>query len=380
MKILYVGHTYTVRANQAKIAALARLPNTEITLVTPHAWRGPLYNNDAEPFDTTIANNVKHEIIKAYFIGRESGYFYGPSIFRLIARLKPDIVHVEQGAYALSYSQILLGLQLFSRRSKALFFTWWNLPYRPKGIKQILERFNLARSSAAIAGNMAASEILQSHGFSYPVHVLPQLGIDTSDSSRSFLRKGSGVVSRDIFSIGYAGRIVEEKGVFDLIEAAALMKGKDGVQLYFIGAGDKLEESKRLAAYRGVNLLHHPSVRNDELPEHLLMMDVLVLPSHTTPSWVEQFGHVLLEAMAMGVPVVGSSSGEIPNVIGNAGYVFPEGDSIALAEKLDVLFASEEERQRLSNMGVNHVLKHYTHDIIATKQMRIYEEMLKDCL
>ena len=51
MKILYVGHTYTVRANQAKIAALAQCPNVEITLVTPHAWRGPLYANRADAFD-----------------------------------------------------------------------------------------------------------------------------------------------------------------------------------------------------------------------------------------------------------------------------------------------------------------------------------------
>src|SRR5438876_6521396 len=114
MKILYVGHTYTVRANHAKIAALAKQPGVEITLVNPHAWRGPLYSNRAEIFDSSMAPNVDHRVIRAFLIGKEGAYLFAPSIFVLIARLKPDIVHIEQGAYAVSYAQILLALKLFS--------------------------------------------------------------------------------------------------------------------------------------------------------------------------------------------------------------------------------------------------------------------------
>src|ERR1019366_1740407 len=150
MKILYVGHTYTVRANQAKIAALAQLPGVEITLVTPHAWRGPLYANRADAFDTSLAPNVRHHILRSAFIGKESAYIYSPSIFPLIRSVTPDIVHVEQGAYALSYAQILWGLRRFSPKSRALFFTWWNLPYTLRGIKKMSETFNLAHSACAI--------------------------------------------------------------------------------------------------------------------------------------------------------------------------------------------------------------------------------------
>ena len=374
MKILYVGHTYTVRANQAKIAALASQPGVEITLVTPHAWRGPLYNNETDPFDTTTTPNVQHKIIKAYFIGKEGAYLYSPAIFRLIARLKPDIVHVEQGAYALSYSQILLALKLFSPHSKSLFFTWWNLPYRPNGLKKITERFNLTHSTAAIAGNTAAKEILCEHGFTRPIHIIPQLGINIQDSHTSI----NSPIDSGKFTIGYAGRITKEKGVLDLIDAVSHMKAKGNVQLYFVGSGDKLEEAKLLAAYLGISLIHHAPVRNDEIPGHLIMMDVLVLPSRTTPQWVEQFGHILLEAMAVGVPVIGSSSGEIPNVISDAGYIYPEGDSVSLAEKLDHLFSNEGECERLSSAGKRRITSHFTHDIIAAKQMLIYNWMLRE--
>ncbi len=88
MKILYVGHTYTVRANQAKILALAHLPGVEITLVTPHAWRGPLYSNRADLFDSSQAPNVRHHILHSAFIGKESAYLYSPSIFPSDSKLK----------------------------------------------------------------------------------------------------------------------------------------------------------------------------------------------------------------------------------------------------------------------------------------------------
>ena len=70
-----------------------------------------------------------------------------------------------------------------------------------------------------------------------------------------------------------------------------------------------------------------------EVPAVLRALDVLVLPSLTTPSWKEQFGRVLQEAMACAIPVVGSDSGEIPHVIGDAGLVTPEGDAAALRRR-----------------------------------------------
>ncbi len=376
MKILYIGHTYTIRANQEKIAALAKVSSSngpvEITLVTPHAWRGPLYRNKTDRFDTSLAPKVAHHIVRAFFIGKESGYVFAPSVFSLIARVQPDIVHVEQGAYALSYAQILFGLKLFSPNSRALFFTWWNLPYGPHGVKRIAERFNLAHSAAAIAGNVAARNILQEHGFKRQIQVLPQLGIDVSKFS-------SGTPNRisQHFTIGYAGRITEEKGVLDLVQAIATLPNREKLQLYLIGAGSALTAVQGTARELGVPVLYHGAVRNEELPEHLARMDVLVLPSRTTPIWVEQFGHILLEAMAVGIPVIGSSSGEIPNVIGDAGIIFDEGNARALADALELLRNNRLERERFAALGKNRVTRYYTHERIADVQMQLYDWMME---
>ena len=373
MKILYVGHTYTVRSNQAKIVALAKLPGVEITLVTPQGWRGPLYVNKAEKFDSLLAANVDHRIVRAFWLGSEGAYLYSPTIFSLIRKIMPDIVHVEQGAYALSYAQILLGLKLFSPKSRALFFTWWNLPYRLRGLKKMAQTFNLAHSSCAIAGNEAAKLILRNQGFTKQVNILPQLGIDLN--AYSHLPAKNVRVTKS-FTIGYAGRITEEKGVLDLVKAASLMKNRNLISLYFVGAGDALDKSKSEAEKNSIPLIHHPAVRNDELPRHLSIMDVLVLPSHTTPQWVEQFGHIIIEAMAAGVPVIGSSSGEIPNVIGNAGLIFSEGNTTDLAACLDLLQNNESERRRLIEAGRNRVEANFTNEMIAAAQMEIYEWMM----
>jgi glycosyltransferase involved in cell wall biosynthesis len=117
-------------------------------------------------------------------------------------------------------------------------------------------------------------------------------------------------------------------------------------------------------------------VADTAVPDYLACMDALVLPSRTTPSWAEQFGHVLIEAMAAGVPVVGSSSGAIPEVIGEAGLVFPEGDAAALRAQLATLFDDPALRKRLIERGRARVERLYTNERIALAQRDIYRQVL----
>src|SRR4029077_20714900 len=82
-------------------------------------------------------------------------------------------------------------------------------------------------------------------------------------------------------------------------------------------------------------------------------MDVLVLPSRTTPTWAEQFGRVLVEALWCGVPVIGSDSGAIPVVVNTTGggLLSPEGAVAALANALFELRADPAVREALAGKG-----------------------------
>jgi glycosyltransferase involved in cell wall biosynthesis len=142
-----------------------------------------------------------------------------------------------------------------------------------------------------------------------------------------------GAAPRDTFVIGYAGRLVPEKGLDVLIDAAADLGGS---ALRFVGNGPLREELRKRAAARSVALEIDTTVKHQDMAAAYASFDVLVLPSRTTDTWAEQFGRVLVEALSCGVPVVGSDSGEIPWVIGSTGggLVFPEGDVGALREAL----------------------------------------------
>jgi glycosyltransferase involved in cell wall biosynthesis len=112
----------------------------------------------------------------------------------------------------------------------------------------------------------------------------------------------------------------------------------------------------------------------EEVPGFLREIDVLVLPSRTTATWREQFGRVLIEAMATGTPVVGSSSGSIPSVIGDAGVVFPEGDHSALAVLIERLLGDRDlwldmRRRGLARAGG------YTWQTVVEQTTRVYDRV-----
>ena len=102
-----------------------------------------------------------------------------------------------------------------------------------------------------------------------------------------------------------------------------------------------------------------------------------MLPSLSRPNWVEQFGRVLTEAMACGVPVIGSRSGEISWVIGDAGWVFPEGDAGALASILAELAGDPAQRSTLAAAGRQRVLARFTQAQVATETAAVYREMMR---
>jgi glycosyltransferase involved in cell wall biosynthesis len=80
--------------------------------------------------------------------------------------------------------------------------------------------------------------------------------------------------------------------------------------------------------------------------------------------------------MSCGVPVVGSDSGEIPEVLGGAGLIFPEGKADQLAELLDTLLLSPAERERLSRAGRERVLQCFTTERVAQQHFAIYRSLL----
>lgn len=373
MRILYVGHTYTVAINQAKLRALATLPEVEILLLTPDRWKGPLYDNATDRVEDV--EHLRHVVLPAKFIGKESLYFYIGSLGKILREFSPDVIHVEQGSYALSYAQVLRSAIRYAPNARATFFTWWNLPTPVTRIKRMIETFNFKHSACAIAGNADAMHILQRRGFHRPIEVIPQLGVDVETYLHAVPEPGfkhrHGLAP---FVVGYLGRVTPEKGVQDLLQAMVHTRGT--MSLLVVGNGELVEELQHSAIQNDTHVLHLPAVRNEEIPALLKQLDVLVLPSRATPEWAEQFGHILIEAMAARVPVIGAATGEIPNVIGSDGILVPPGDPEALRTALMQLRDDPANRDSLADRGLRRVRERYSHAQIAKRQKEVYEWMV----
>ena len=368
MRVVMISKALVVGAYQRKAEEIARRPGVELTVVVPPHW-----DEETRRVYLERAYTAGYELLvePIALSGRFHLHFY-PRLHRLLARRRPDVVHADEEPYNVATMQMIgLGRRVGAR---TLFFSWQNIYRRYPLPFRTIERYNLARADCAVAGNADAADVLRRKGFRKPIAVIPQFGIDPDLFRRP---EGWTRPAGAPFTIGYVGRLVEQKGILHLLRAAAGLAGD--WRLSLLGSGPLEEEARRTAAALGIGdrVQIRPSVPSTAVASHLCGLDVLVLPSLTRPNWKEQFGRVLVEAMACEVPVVGSDSGEIPRVIGDAGLVYPEGDDLALRERLALLLGSPEERRRLGLRGRERALARFTHARIAEEYVAVYREAAK---
>ncbi|MGC1245123.1 MAG: hormogonium polysaccharide biosynthesis glycosyltransferase HpsO [Spirulinaceae cyanobacterium] len=388
MKILVASHSYIVDLNCEKLRKLAHLqPNVEVTVVVPKRWKPGGVQNKIIETKYWQDGNFRVVPVANFSENNQALLTFGIDIVKLLREFKPDIIQVEQGAKALGYAQLITLNKLLGLKAKNCFFTWWNLPYQAKFPISVLESYNLNNTDGLISGNQDGVDILREHGYQGAVKVMPQLGVDESlfkPQAQPELAAKLGIESEE-FVIGFVGRFVQEKGILTLIKALSKLKEKSW-KLLLLGRGELKETLQEKAAIAGIKerLIMVESVPHDAVPYYINLMNTLVLPSETTyefktltaAGWKEQFGHVLIEAMACRVPVVGSDSGEIPHVIGEVGLVFPEGNAEALSKALLSLIEDSTLTKKLANKGYEKAMKQYTNQALAKQQLQFYQNLL----
>ncbi|MBI3977479.1 MAG: glycosyltransferase [Chloroflexi bacterium] len=363
LRALMISKACYVAAYRRKLEELASA-GVDLTLVVPPHWR---FGRRIAPLEPGLDHGYRTIVRNPRWNGNHHLHHY-PGIGRLLAEWRPAILHVDEEPYDFVTIHALLA----ARRSGArtVFFTWQNLARRFPPPFDWIEAAVLRRAGGAIAGNHAAAAILRDKGFGGPLAVIPQFGVDP-DLFRPIPREKPGPVR-----IGYAGRLVPEKGLRVL--AAALAELPGDWQLAVAGEGPLLGELK--ATFSRPSLAGRldlvGAVPSTAMPVFLGTLDVLVLPSLTTPHWQEQFGRVLVEAMACEVAVVGSDSGEIPQVIGDAGMIVREGNAGALRDALAALAAQPARRAALGAAGRRRVLDRYTQRRIAEETIALYRQVL----
>lgn len=364
MRVLMISKALVVGAYQRKAEELARL-GVALTVAVPPYWR-----EGAHRLALERAYTAGYELVVLPMV--LNGHYHLHYYRRLGALLdvaRPQVLHIDEEQYNLATFQAMWLAK--RRRIPALFFTWQNIDQRYPPPFAWMERYNMAHAAHAIAGNADAAAVLRSKGYRGPVTVIPQFGVDPALFTPVERPVG------ETFVVGFVGRLVEAKGLMLLIEALAGLEG--AWELRVVGTGEARGAAEALARRLGVaeRVAFRGQQPSTAMPEVLRACDVLAGPSLTTPRWKEQFGRMLVEAMACGVAVIGSDSGEIPNVIGEAGLVVPEGNVAALRAAIGRLRDDSGERRRLAALGRARVLARFTQEAIARRTYEVYEEMLR---
>ena len=382
-RVLIVGTAYAIREHRKKLEFLAG--EFDLTCATARECSGFGWTETTEKESTGTYRLVAMPIAGAATAGTRCWYRGMAAIFRDGGY---DLILVENEPWGVLRWQSWLLKTMFQR--KAIFgeFTWENIlrsGWKAR-ILGMIYRMAARTSDFVVGGNQDAVELMRRHGTAPANAVcIPQFGVDTdhfapiSDADKRRARKEAGV-PEDAFVIGFCGRLIPEKGLRDLRDAFLRLEpaGADS-QLVIMGAGEL--EAELREATRGDSRVHFlPPRKHSEVVQFLELLDVLVLPSRTIAGprvwWKEQFGHILIEAMACGVVTVGSDCGAIPEVMADPSVIFPAGDVTALATLLQTLITQPERRDVVRARQHARVLAAYSQAAVAAQWAQVFSQKI----
>jgi len=371
LRVLFVSHAYVNGLNQGKLDAIAATQKAKVALVVPTLWKASGWQKVLQL--ETPYSSLKVYPAKIWLAGRVGAFLYAPwTIWKAIKEFQPDIVHVEQEVFSFSSLELALITKLLN--IPVGFFGWENIDRRLPLPRRWIRHVVLNIAQLIVAGNEEGAKLVRQWGYQRTLAVMPQLGVDAALFAPRKRDRAA------IFRIGYLGRMLHQKGIETLFSTVNyLNQWGYSIELVLCGSGTDEVALKTEAERQEVsNLIDwRKSVSHAQVPEVLNEFDVLVLPSRTGEVWKEQFGHVLIEAMCMGVPVIGSTCGEIPNVIARDDLVFPEGDALSLANIIQRMILEPDWYEKVSHYGRDRVKKHYTHERIAQRLITLWQQVLE---
>ena len=367
MRIALISKTFVADAAQRQLEWLAQQPGVELILITPRAWR--MDDGRTWTFTPTYTRGYQARPLELRFNGHYHNYAY-LGLERVIDELRPDLLHIDEEPY--NYAGFQAQRIATARRIPTIFVALQSIYRRYPPPYSLFEQYNYRRTAHIISVNSDVETVIRRKGYTGRSSVFYVYGVDPEIVYPRPREARMG----DRFVVGYVGRLLFDKGLGVLIEAIASLP--PSYQLRLVGGGPDREALEQLAASKGVaqRVEFAGAVSSQEIPQAFAEMDVMALPSLTRKNWKEQFGRVLIEAMACDTPVIGSDSGEIPNVIGDAGLVTPEGNAQALAAAIARLGSDPALRADLARRGRQRVLDRFTQEQVARRTVALYHEVL----
>ena len=321
LRVLRISHSAVVTAWRARERDLRRR-GVDLTLVTAVRW-----DEGGAPVAFTPSGDEFAVPVRTFGSHPNLFVFDPRPLWRLLGDDRWDLVDLHEEPFGLAVAEFLVLRWMRRRRMPYLVCSAQNLDKRYPPPFRWIERRSLAGAAGAYTCNVEAGRILRRKGLRGELELLP-LGVDVARFRPADREPPTGRLR-----VGFVGRLVPLKGVRVLLAAAALDTRLD-VDVY--GAGPDAAVLATQATELGVadRVTFHGHVDESVLPSVFPTFDVLAVPSIPVPGWLEQFGRVVVEGQASGVPSVASASGALPEVVRDAGLLVEPGDPVALCAAL----------------------------------------------
>jgi len=307
-----------------------------------------------------------HFVLPLRTFGRHPNLFlYDPvGLWRALGAARWDLIDMHEEPFGLAVAEVLVLCRLRSLRIPMVVASAQNIDKRYPPPFRWFERWSLRRAAGAYTCNAEAGEILRRKGFGGQWVLLP-LGVDVDRFQPVEHAPPTGRLR-----VGFVGRLIPHKGVDVLLEAVA---GDDRMCAEIFGAGPESDRLVDQAARLGLGdrVTFHGHIEEEDIPDTYRRFDVLAVPSAPMPGWLEQFGRVVVEAQASGIPVVASASGALPDVVGEEGLLVPPRDPGALRDALRRLLDEPGLWARLRAEGITGAGR-FTWEAVAESQIALY--------
>ena len=335
LRVLCISHSAISRIHgRLRYGSLLGRPDLRLDLVMPNRWseRGRWLTPDPPAADEDWVHALPIRWARAGSAAWHLHHYVG--LGRLMRRVQPQVIHLWQEPWSLVALQAVLLRNRLCPHAALVLEVDQNLHKRLPAPFEQIRRTVLRQTSHVLARSDEAIQVVRACGYDGPAGRIGY-GVD-----RSVFRPMDRAAGHDApagLTVGYVGRLIEEKGVGDLIEAVS--RAATPVNLAIMGEGPFQASLVAQAAALGVSdrLRILPWGSPGDVAAFMSRLDILALLTRTTDTVREQFGRVIIEAQACGTPVIGSGSGAIAEVVGEGGWIVPERSPCAVAALLDRL-------------------------------------------
>lgn len=379
LRVLAIGHSYVVSLNRALLREVAEDKDFEVTVVAPELFLSELglLHCEPEPEGSPL------KVIPARIHWGKWVYTFGYDskvLNRLMEEGHFDVVYAWEEPYIYAGYQIARAVARLAPQAAYCFRTAQSLPKRYRPPFSYFERKCLERIDGWVAGAHLVYENSVARGYPAEKGKTLTLAVDTSafvplpEAERQLIRDETGL---RVPVLGYIGRLTPEKGIDVMLRAIEMLEADRQWSLLVLGSGPSEVSIKQWAReHDWSDRVVVRLVRHDEVPRYLASMDVLLAPSLTTRRWREQFGRMVIEAFACGVPVISSDSGELPYVIEDAGWIVPEGDATALSHTIEAALDDPARRAEIARIAREQVKRYST--LTLARAFRDYYRKLSE--